>query len=741
MNESPDRPVRIGVVPRLEGSSGGIYQYSVTMLDGLLAISPRPDLVLFTEPRSRKAAEAWEARGYQIAYLWPRTVRWKLRRATMRIAGMAKRAATAGEHDYPVRRQSDQVRQRIDSFGLDFVILPAPSSFGFETGVPYVMAVHDLQHRLHPEFPEVSENGEWSHREYLFRNGIKGALLTLVDSEIGREDVLDCYGDLVDADRVAVLPFLPASYLSSPEDASGAIRVPVRFGLPERYLLFPAQFWPHKNHVRVVQALGRIRRERGIDVAVAMCGSAGDPQRDSLLKRVRETARAEGVEDLVHYLGYVDDDLMGPLYSASRGVILPTFFGPTNIPVLEAWALGVPVLTSDIRGIREQCGDAAILVDPCSSESISEGMYSLWGDEGLRRDLVRRGTERLASYGRPEYLARLTAIVAQATRHARDATLQSDGTVASASVAPQSRRPQPTVTVVIPAHNRAGTIPVAIESVRRQSFEDIEIIVVDDGSTDGTADIARSIALGEPRLRVLSHPVNRGAQAARNTGIRAARGEWVAFLDSDDRYYPDSIRLRLDEARRTGLGVIHSACDAITRGGTEAPFAVPPVQGDVYKALLTAPAPMFQGLLVKRELLERIGLLDERVPAYQEWDSSIRLAAVSHFGYVPAPTFLYDLGTEGAISRDARRGADGYQFVVNSHRREIVRVAGRRMLATHFRILAEMHSRAGDRGGAVRLLLRAQFAWPFSPFVNLRVLRRVMGSRRATGGAPASRNP
>ncbi len=297
------------------------------------------------------------------------------------------------------------------------------------------------------------------------------------------------------------------------------------------------------------------------------------------------------------------------------------------------------------------------------------------------------------------------------------------------------------MTVVIPAHNRAGTIPAAIESVRSQSFEDIEIIVVDDGSTDGTADVARSIAVEEPRLRVLSHPVNRGAQAARNTGIRAARGEWVAFLDSDDRYYPDSIQLRLDEARRTGLGVIHTGCDAVTRNGTEAPFPVPPVQGDVYKALLTAPAPMFQGLLVKRELLERVGLLNEGVPAYQEWDSSIRLAAVSHFGYVPTPTFLYDLGTEGAISRDARRGADGYRFVVTSHWRESVRGAGPRGLAAHFRILAEMRSRAGDRGAAVKCVLRAQLAWPFSPLLNLRVLRRVTGSADAAAGASTPKNP
>lgn len=420
------RPPRIGVVPILDGSGGGIYQYSLTMLDGLLAIEPRPELVLFADRRSGRRAEPWRARGYQVEYVWP--LRWRLLAAGRRalrlgpvgkgaariIAGLRKRQPGADDR-YRARARPTFGRW-IAGFGVDFLVFPAPSPMGFESGLPYVMAVHDLQHRLQPEFPEVSAGGEWEHREYLFRNGIGHALTVLVDSETGREDVLNCYGDVVSAERVQILPFLPPSYMALTSARPATTGIHERFGLPERYLFFPAQFWPHKNHVRVVEALARIRAERGIDVAVAMCGSAADELRGSVLDKVRQTAAKGGVEDLIHILGYVEDECMAPLYAASAGVLLPTFFGPTNIPILEAWALGVPVLTSDLRGIREQCGDAAILVDPTSVQAIADGIYSLWSNEALRAELVAAGTRRLARFGPPDYVARLSAIVADAAR-------------------------------------------------------------------------------------------------------------------------------------------------------------------------------------------------------------------------------------------------------------------------------------------------------------------------------------
>lgn len=291
---------------------------------------------------------------------------------------------------------------------------------------------------------------------------------------------------------------------------------------------------------------------------------------------------------------------------------------------------------------------------------------------------------------------------------------------------------RPTVSVVVPAHNRAGTIAAAIESVLGQSLADLEIIVVDDGSNDETGSIAREIAREEPRLRVLSHPSNRGAQAARNTGIRAAQGEWIAFLDSDDVYYPDSLEIRLTEARNAGLSVVHSDCDAI---GSEGPMPSPirPLQGDVYRDLLIGPGPAFPGMIVKKDLLNRIGLLDESVRSYQEWDTAIRLAALVPFGFVDKPTFLYDRRTLGAISQDDLRTAIGYEKVVSKHWREVLKVAGPRALAQHYRAVAGMRGEAGDRRGALRCAFLAQLIWPLSPRRNLRVVRQIVRTGKARG--------
>jgi PAS domain S-box-containing protein len=98
---------------------------------------------------------------------------------------------------------------------------------------------------------------------------------------------------------------------------------------------------------------------------------------------------------------------------------MPTFFGPTNIPVLEAWSFGCPVLTSDIRGIREQMADGAVLVDPRSVESIAEGIYRLWTDENLRRQLTDAGRRRLSSYTADDFRNRLLEILEEAKDRVR----------------------------------------------------------------------------------------------------------------------------------------------------------------------------------------------------------------------------------------------------------------------------------------------------------------------------------
>ena len=186
------------------------------------------------------------------------------------------------------------------------------------------------------------------------------------------------------------------------------------YQLPERYLFYPAQFWPHKNHARIVQALGLLKQAHNLKIPVVFCGSHTGAIRERNFHEMMSLSSRLGVENEIHYLGYVPDEDMSGIYAGAVALVMPTFFGPTNIPVLEAWSFGCPVLTSDIRGIREQVQDAAVLVDPRSMEAIAEGIYQLWTDANLRLALCDRGRARLAGYTPDDYRRRLVAIVEEA---------------------------------------------------------------------------------------------------------------------------------------------------------------------------------------------------------------------------------------------------------------------------------------------------------------------------------------
>jgi glycosyltransferase involved in cell wall biosynthesis len=421
--------MRIGIVPALNPSGGGVYQYSITMLRALHEWKEKrseDDFVIFAGEPRHPLLTSLNGRHWTIISLEQSHQRQTLNFLRHVVGEGPHRKAWRWMRRVIQQRQStalnpDVVRSRPDlapkfvSSGSELVFYPVPQSLSFEVGIPYVMAIHDLQHRLQPEFPEVSANGEWEWREYLFRNGARHATLLLADSEVGKEDILHFYGPYgVTPDQVKVLPFLPACYLGADISESERHRLRRTYQLPQRYLFYPAQFWPHKNHTRIVQALGLLKQAHNLKIPAVFCGANTGAIRERNFRDMMSLACRLGVENEIRYLGYVPDEDMSGMYAGAVALVMPTFFGPTNIPVLEAWSFGCPVLTSDIRGIREQVQDAAVLVDPRSVEAIAEGIYQLWTDANLRLALCDRGRARLAVYTPDDYRRRLIAIVEEA---------------------------------------------------------------------------------------------------------------------------------------------------------------------------------------------------------------------------------------------------------------------------------------------------------------------------------------
>jgi len=274
----------------------------------------------------------------------------------------------------------------------------------------------------------------------------------------------------------------------------------------------------------------------------------------------------------------------------------------------------------------------------------------------------------------------------------------------------------PLVSVVIPTYNRAAHITCAINYVQNQSFRDIEIIVADDGSIDNTAELVYGLAATDSRVRYVKNQANKGAQSARNLGIKSAIGEWVAFQDSDDEWFPNSLELRLAEAKNRKVNVVHSEC-LIKYAATNqrSLYGVRPLSGNIYRDVLSAPGPVFPTLLVHISALKYIDYLDEAIVSFQEWDTCIRLAKEYEFGFVEKPTFVYHRHTDETISSDIARGARGYAQIVEKHKEEIKYILGRNVLAEHYTTIAKFYAsdiKANYAGQIRKYLALAMINYP-----------------------------
>ncbi|MFO1061257.1 MAG: glycosyltransferase family A protein [Dongiaceae bacterium] len=228
------------------------------------------------------------------------------------------------------------------------------------------------------------------------------------------------------------------------------------------------------------------------------------------------------------------------------------------------------------------------------------------------------------------------------------------------------------VSVVIPAFNRRRTIERAIASAAAQSHAALEIIVVDDHSSDGTADFVRSMGCSRP-VRVIEQPDNRGAPEARNAGLAAARGAFVAFLDSDDEWRSDKIARQL--ARLGECGEAYGACYSGSRCLAEdghLTYAMRPTgEGDLRRALLQYNViGSTSTMLARRDALLAVGGFTPGLSACQDWDLWLRLAERTRFACVPDPLAVLYVATDGRISTSGKARLRGYWYMYRRHLRQ-----------------------------------------------------------------------
>jgi len=192
----------------------------------------------------------------------------------------------------------------------------------------------------------------------------------------------------------------------------------------------------------------------------------------------------------------------------------------------------------------------------------------------------------------------------------------------------------PVVSVVIPAYNRAATISRAIQSVLAQTYQDFELIVVDDGSTDSTCDVVATMP--DHRIRLLHHEENLGAAAARNTGMTASNGKYIAWLDSDDEWLPEKLSIQLQALKLSAPNekACYTAYELIEKDISRIYI---PEHSDYKKLFLGCDQAPGSSLLFERSVLDEVGFLDISLRRYEDWDWLLRYCANYHLIAVDQP--------------------------------------------------------------------------------------------------------
>lgn len=306
-----------------------------------------------------------------------------------RPAGVLWRAArqrvSGGPRPQPAQTlpQSDGF---LESLGGDIIHFPFQSFT--RCALPSIYNPWDLQH-LH--FPQFFSDREIAFRQALYSAACHSAQAVVAPSCAVKSDLIKQYH--LDAQKVYVVQCAPpaALYPSIPEQSPGALRE--KYRLPNSFGLFPAQTWPHKNHVKLLEAVRQLRDRNGITVNL-LCPGRKNDHWPVVSRRIDDL----GLEKQVIFPGYVDLAESQAFYRLAQFVVFPSLFEGAGMPVIEAFRAGVPVTCSDIPPLREYGSNAVLTFDPNSVESIAASLARISSDEPLREQLRARGRERALLY-------------------------------------------------------------------------------------------------------------------------------------------------------------------------------------------------------------------------------------------------------------------------------------------------------------------------------------------------------
>lgn len=376
--------MKVGIYfPGFTPESGGGYSFEQSILTSLCDLAPQSRhhfTLLFDSTSPLSIVVPDKAKNLHAVYLEKPTLVEKMKALPKRIARKLGWRINA-IIEYPFQKAVKRKK-------IEFMCF-LTTIFRF-TDVPYAATVWDIQHRLQHWFPEVSLNGEWDQRESYYSTYLRRAAYIITPNHVGEQELSFFYQ--LPKERFKILPH-PTPQIEALPAEDEIARVLRKYQIPKGYLFYPAQFWPHKNYANLLLALQCLRDQHKMPMHLVLTGSD-----QGNMKYIQSLAEQMGLANLVHFLGFIPREDLIALYCGAEVLTFVTLFGPENLPPLEAFACGCPVIASDVAGAKEQLGDAALLIDGRKPEEIAQAVKALYNAPELKASLIAKGKSRAARF-------------------------------------------------------------------------------------------------------------------------------------------------------------------------------------------------------------------------------------------------------------------------------------------------------------------------------------------------------
>jgi len=242
---------------------------------------------------------------------------------------------------------------------IDIIYYPIPLAYDQLLNFPFIYTAWDLGHLTTYPFPELSMNGVFENRHNDHISILNKAIFVCTESQYGKKQLIEKFN--LNEGKIKIIPLFPSAIIAS---SINTIK-PKYLQESDFFVHYPAQFWAHKNHYNLLFAIKKLVKKYSHLKLILSGSDKGN------LKYILSLIKELNLEQNVIYLGFISNNELKWLYLNSQGLVMPTFLGPTNMPLLEAAYLNCKVACTDMPGHREQLGDYAFYFNPANPENIA----------------------------------------------------------------------------------------------------------------------------------------------------------------------------------------------------------------------------------------------------------------------------------------------------------------------------------------------------------------------------------